>query len=65
VNDRHTSAGSTDAGARGQRTFFMPLDPGLDPTGTRSQAGTPSGSTHARRPHRVLPLILAAENRPA
>jgi len=46
VDDRHTSAGTTDAGARGARTLFKPLPPGLDPTGTRSPAGAPSGSTH-------------------
>ena len=46
VDDRHTSAGTTDAGARGQRTLFQPLPPGLDPTGTRPSAGSPSGSTH-------------------
>jgi len=46
VDDRHTSAGTTDAGARGQRTFLQPLPPGLDPTGTRPPAGAPSGSTH-------------------
>jgi len=46
VDDRHTSAGTTDAGARGQRTLFQPLPPCLDPTGTRPPAGAPSGSTH-------------------
>jgi len=46
VDDRHTSAGTTDAGARGQRTLFQPFPPGLDPTGTRPPAGAPSGSTH-------------------
>ena len=46
VDDRHTSAGTTDAGARGARTLFQPLPPGLDPTGTRPPAGAPSGSTH-------------------
>jgi len=46
VDDRHTSAGTTDAGARGQRTLFQSLPPGLDPTGTRRPAGTPLGRTH-------------------
>ena len=46
MDDRHTSAGTTDAGARGQRTLFQPLPPGLYPTGTRPLAGAPSGSTH-------------------
>jgi len=46
VDDRHTSAGTTDAGARGQRTLFQPLPPGLDPTGTRPSSGAPSGSSH-------------------
>jgi len=46
VDDRHISAGTTDAGARGQRTLFQPLSPGLDSTGTRPPAGAPSGSTH-------------------
>jgi len=46
VDDRHTSAGTTDAGARGQRSLFQPLPPGLDPTGTRPPAGAFSGSTH-------------------
>jgi len=46
VDERHTSAGTTDAGARGQRTLFQPLPPGLDPTGTRPPAGAVSGSTH-------------------
>jgi len=46
VDDRHTRAGTTDAGARGQRALFQPLPPGLDPTGTRPPAGAPSGSTH-------------------
>jgi len=46
VDDRHTSAGTTDAGARGQRILFQPLPPGLDPNGTRPPAGAPSGSTH-------------------
>jgi len=46
VEDRHTSAGTTDAGARGQPTLFQPWPPGLDPTGTRPPAGAPSGSTH-------------------
>jgi len=51
VDDRQTSAGTTDAGARGQRTLFQPLPPGFDPTGTRPPAGAPSGSTH----HEVAP----------
>jgi len=46
VDHCHTSAGTTDVGARGQRTLFHPLPPGLDPTGTRPPAGAPSGSTH-------------------
>jgi len=46
VDDRHTRAGTMDVGARGQRTLFQPLPPGLDPTGTRPQAGAPSGCTH-------------------
>jgi len=46
VDDRHTSADTTDAGARGQRTLFHPLPPGLDPPETRPPAGAPSGSTH-------------------
>jgi len=46
VDDRHTSAGTTDAGARGQRTLFQPLPSGLDPTGTRPPAGAPSGTSH-------------------
>jgi len=46
VDDRHTSAGTTDAGARGQRCLFQTLPPGLDPTGTRPPAGAPSGSSH-------------------
>jgi len=46
VDDRHTSAGTTDVRARGQRTLFQPLPQGLDPTGTRPPAGAPSGSTH-------------------
>jgi len=46
VDDRHTSAGTTDAGARGQRTVFQPLPPGIDPTGTCPPAGAPSGYTH-------------------
>ena len=45
VSDRHTSAGTTDAGARGGRTLFQPLPPGLDPTATRPSARAPSGST--------------------
>ena len=45
VDDRQTSPGTTDAGARGQRTLFQPLPRGLDPTGTRHPAGAPSGST--------------------
>jgi len=46
VDDRHTSAGTTDAGARGQRTLFQPLPPGLDPSGIRPPAGAPLGSTY-------------------
>ena len=46
VGERRTSAGTTDAGARGQWTLFLPWPPGLDSTGTRPPAGTPSGSTH-------------------
>jgi len=46
VDDRHTSAGTTGAGARGQRTLFKPLTSCLDPTGTRPPEGTSSGSTH-------------------
>ena len=46
MDDRHTSAGTTDAGAPGQRTLFQPLSLGRDPTGTRPPAGAPSGSTH-------------------
>jgi len=46
VDDRHTSSGTTDADARGQRALFQPLPPGLDPTGTRPPAGARSGSTH-------------------
>jgi len=46
VDDRHTSAGTTDAGARGQRTLFQPLPPSLDSTGIRPPAGAPSGSPH-------------------
>jgi len=46
VDDRHSSVGTTDAGAHGQRTLFQPLPPGLDPTGTRPPAGALSGSTH-------------------
>jgi len=46
LDDRHTSSGTTDAGARGQRTWFQPLPQGLDPTGTRPPASAPSGSTH-------------------
>jgi len=46
VDDRHTSAGTTDAGARGRRTLFQPLPPGLDSTGTRHPSGAPSGRTH-------------------
>ena len=45
VDDRHPSAGTTDAGARGQRLLFQFLPPGLDPTGTRPPAGAFSGST--------------------
>jgi len=45
VDDRNTSAGTRDAGARGARTLFQPLPPGLDPTGTCPPAGAPSGST--------------------
>jgi len=45
VDDRHTSAGTTDAGARGQRTLFKPSTSGLDPTGTRPPEGTSSGRT--------------------
>jgi len=46
IDDRHTSAGTTDAGARVARTLFQPLPPGLDPTETRPLTGAPSGSTH-------------------
>jgi len=46
VDDRHTRAGTTDAGARGARTLFQPLPPGLDSTATRPSAGAYSGSTH-------------------
>jgi len=46
VDDRHISAGTTDAGARGQRTLFQPFPQGFDSTGTRPPAGAPSGSTH-------------------
>jgi len=46
VEDRHTGGGTTDAGAREQRTLFQPFPPGLDPTGTRPPVGAPSGSTH-------------------
>ena len=46
VDDRRTSAGTTDAGDLGQRTLFQPLPPGLDPTGSRPSACAPSGSTH-------------------
>jgi len=42
-----TIARHTDAGARGARTLFQPLPPGLDPTGTRPPAGAPSGRTHS------------------
>jgi len=45
IDDRHTSAGTTDAGARRERTLLQPLPPGLDPTGT-PPTGAPSGSTH-------------------
>jgi len=46
VDDRHTSAGTTYAGALGQRTLFQPFPPGLDLTGTRPPAFAPLGSTH-------------------
>jgi len=46
VDDRHTSAGTTDAGARRERTLLQPLPPTLDPTGTRPPTGAPSGTTH-------------------
>jgi len=46
VDDRHTSTGTTDAGAREARTLFQFLPRGLDQTGTRPPAGAPSGSTH-------------------
>jgi len=46
VEDRHTSAGTTDAGARGQRTVFQPLPMGLDSTGTRLPPSALSGRTH-------------------
>jgi len=46
VDDRHISADTTDAGARGRRTLFLPLPPGLHPTGTRRSAGASSGSSH-------------------
>ena len=45
VENRHIKAGTTDAGARGPRTLFQPLPLGLNPTGTRSPEGAPSGST--------------------
>jgi len=50
VDDCHTSAGTTDAGARGQREFYQPFPPGLYPTGTRPPAGAPLGSTHLEVP---------------
>jgi len=46
VDDRHTSAGTTYAGARRKRNLFQPLPSGLDPTGTRPPTGALSGSTH-------------------
>jgi len=46
IDDRHTSAGTMDAGARGQRTLFQPLPPGLDSTGTRIPADALSCGTH-------------------
>jgi len=46
VDDRHTSAGTTDAGARGRWTLFQHFPPGLDPTGNRPPAGASSGSSH-------------------
>jgi len=46
LDDRHTSAGTTDAGARRERTLFQPLPPGLDPSETRFPTGAFSGSTH-------------------
>jgi len=46
VDDRHTSACTTDVGARGARTSFQPLPPGLDPTGPHPPAGAPLRSTH-------------------
>jgi len=46
VDDRHTSAGTTDAGALGERILFQPLPPGIDPTGNCPPAGAPSGNTH-------------------
>jgi len=47
VDYRHTSAGTTDAGVRGQQTLLQPLPPGLAPTGTRPPADAPWGSSHA------------------
>jgi len=46
VDDRHTSACTTDAGARWHRTLFQPLPSSLDPTGTRPPAGAPTVCTH-------------------
>ena len=48
VDDHHTSAGTMDAVARGQRNLFQPLPLGLDPTGLRPPTGVPSGSTHLK-----------------
>jgi len=44
VDDRRTRAGTTVVSARGQRSLFQPLAPGLDPTGTRPPAGAASGT---------------------
>ena len=46
VDNGHTSAGTTDAYARGQRTLFQPLPLGLNPTGSRLPEEASSGSHH-------------------
>jgi len=47
VGERHTSGGTTDAGARREWTLFRLLPPGVDPTETRPPTGAPSGTTHS------------------
>jgi len=64
VDDRHTSAGTTDAGARGQRTWSGPCPRALIRLGIAPRRAPPRVVLTSRWPHRVLALFSAEDSRP-